>query len=78
MGLWLDQDENVYVAVYSGRVVKKVDREGKVTVAARSGVPWSPTGGLVAPNGDLWLLENSMTNAVRVRQIRRDGTEKIY
>lgn len=78
MGLWLDQEANVYVAVYSGRMVKKVDRAGKVTVAARSSVPWSPTGGLVASNGDLWLLENSMTNSVRVRQIRRDGTEKVY
>jgi len=78
MGLWLDQDENVYVAVYSGRLVKKVNRDGKVTVVARSNLPWSPTGGLVASNGDLYLLEYSMNNAARVRQIRRDGIEKIY
>lgn len=78
MGLWLDHDESVYVAVYSSRVVKKVNRAGAVAIVARSALPWSPTGGLTAPNGDLWLLENSVTNAVRVRQIRRQGTEKIY
>jgi len=78
MGLWLDEDENVYVAVSSGRMIKKVSRDGKVTVVARSSLPWSPTGGLVAPNGDLWLLEYSMPNPARVRQILQDGTEKIF
>ena len=35
----------------------------------RSAVPWSPTGGTFAPNGDLWLLEATVTNQVRVRRI---------
>jgi len=30
----------------------------------------SVTGGVYAPNGDLWLLEYSVTNAARVRRIR--------
>jgi hypothetical protein len=78
MGLWLDAGSNVYVAVMGGRQVKKVAKDGRVEVVARSSAPWSPTGGLIAPNGDLWLLEYSTMNAARVRQIRRDGTEKIY
>jgi len=78
MGLWTDRAQNVFVAVYGARLVKKIDRDGKVTIAARSQVPWSPTGGLAVPNGDLWLLEYSITNAARARHIQRDGKENIY
>lgn len=79
-GLWLDAEDNIYVAVYVGHLnlVKKISMAGKITVAANSNLPWGPTGGSVASNGDLWLLEYSTSNAARVRQIRRDGSEKIY
>src|SRR5258706_5049728 len=69
MGLWTDAARNTYVAVYGARVVKKVSPRGQVQIAARSRFPWSPTGGFIAPNGDLWLLECSYTNAVRVRRL---------
>jgi hypothetical protein len=78
MGLWLDAEENVYVAVLGARKVKKVSRDGRVEVVARSSAPWSPTGGFVAPNGDLWLLEYGGGFAARARRIGRDGTEKIF
>jgi sugar lactone lactonase YvrE len=78
MGLWTDQEGNVYVAVYGGRLVKKVSPSGQMTAAARSSPPWSPTGGLVDPTGNLWLLEYSVTNAVRVRRIERNGRETVY
>jgi streptogramin lyase len=68
MGLWLDRASNVYAAIYSGRVIKKISPNGRVTVVARSSIPWSPTGGLVAPNGDLWVLEYALRPA-RVRRI---------
>ena len=78
MGLWLDAEGSVYVAVYGGRVVKKIGKDGKVEVVAHSKVPWSPTGGFIAKNGDLWLLEYSMTNDARARRIGKDGVEKIF
>ena len=78
MGLWTDAARNTYIASYGGRVVKKVTPAGQVQVVARSRFPWSPTGGLVAPNGDLWLLECSYTNAVRVRRIARDGRVTVF
>jgi hypothetical protein len=78
MGLWLDRLHNVYVAVYGGAMVKKITPNGMVSVVARTSLPWSPTGGLVAPNGDLWLLEYSLTNAARVRCISTNGTEQVY
>jgi hypothetical protein len=68
MGLWTDPARNVYAAVYGSREVVRVSPEGRATVVARSSLPWSPTGGLVAPDGELWLLEWSYTNAARVRR----------
>jgi len=68
-GVWSDAAENVYVADYTRSEVKKVTPSGQVTTFARSPVGWSPTGGTFAPNGDLWVLETSITNAVRVRKI---------
>lgn len=78
MGLWTDAAKNTYIASYGSRVVKKVTSAGQVQVAARSSFPWAPTGGFVAPNGDLWLLECSTTNAVRVRRIGRDGRVTVF
>ena len=40
--------------------------------------PWAPAGGMYAANGDLWLLESSSANTVRVRRIARGGRETIY
>jgi hypothetical protein len=78
MGVWDDSRKNVYVAVYGARMVKKIAPDGSVSVAARTPFPWSPTGGMVAPNGDLWLLECSPTNAVQVRRIAPDGRMQTY
>ncbi len=78
MGLWLDAKDNVYITVNSARKVKRVSRDGKVEVVARSSAPWSPTGGFVAPNGDLWLLEYGGNFTARARRIRRNGTEKTF
>lgn len=72
MGLWTDPQGDVFVAVNARGVVKKVSPDGQVHEVARSPFPWSPTGGLVAPNGDLWLLEYSFRGA-RARRIQADG-----
>lgn len=78
MGLWTDGAGNVYVADAAGRAVRKVDRGGRVTVAAPSPLPWRPTGGLVAPDGALWVLEYGPVNGVRVRRIGPDGKERVW
>ena len=78
MGLWLDSASNVYVAVYGAGEVKRVTPGGTVTRVARSRLPWSPTGGMTGPDGDMWILETSITNAVRVRRIARNGVSRIY
>ncbi len=78
MGLWTDAQGNVYVAAFGARKVKRVGPAGRVEVVVESPLGWAPTGGMVAPNGDLWLLEYADPFAVRVRRIRRDGKEKTY
>ncbi len=73
MGLWTDRAGNVYVADNAGRAVKRVARDGRVSVVVRSHVPWSPTGGVFDRDGNLWLLEYGDITRVRVRKIARDG-----
>lgn len=67
-GLWVDGAGNVYVAASADRVVKRVTPGGRVDIVARSAFPWSPSGGVVAPDGDLWVLEYSITNEQRARK----------
>lgn len=73
MGLWTDRAGNVYAAVYADRVVKKLTPDGRMSVVARSSGLWGPTGGLVAPDGALWLLEGTPTNQTRARRVGRPG-----
>lgn len=68
MGLWTDRAENVYVADHENRNVKRITPRGAVSIVAKSKFPWAPTGGAVDANGELILLEASVTNEVRVRR----------
>ena len=77
MGIWTGPG-GVYVARYATREVLRVAPGGIVSTAARSSFPWAPTGGTFGPDGELWLLEASPTNAVRVRRIARDGRVTAY
>lgn len=65
----LDNDDNIYVADFSGRVVNRIDRDGTKTVVFETSVPWSPMALVVARNGNYLVLETSLTNEVRVERI---------
>lgn len=78
MGLWTDREGAVFVAVFAGQMVKRITPAGTVSVVARTKGSWSPSGGLVAPDGALWLLEFSTSNEARVRRIGPDGGEQIF
>jgi hypothetical protein len=77
MGVWTDAAGNACVARYGNRDVIQVAADGSVRVIATASLPWSPTGGLFAPNGDLWLLEYSYTGT-RVRRIPLRGKAIVY
>ena len=68
MGLWTDGAGNVYAADNKNNVVKRVAPNGTVTVVARGSMLWKVTGGGIARNGDLWVLEASLSDQ-RVRRV---------
>ena len=68
-GIWSDKLDNLYVAVFGGQKIKRIKPDGTVTVVATSQNPWSPTGGVFDEQGNLWVLEYSLTNTARVRKI---------
>ncbi len=65
-GITVDKNNNVYVADFTGRKVKRIDSDGKITVVYESSAPWSPTAYLVTSDGRRVILETSVTNQVRV------------
>lgn len=77
-GLWADAQGRVYVAVAEERLVLEVKPDGSTRVAARSPLLWAAYGVMLDKAGDLWLLETSLINAVRVRRIGKDGKERVY
>ena len=78
MGLWTNKEGRVYVAVAMERLVLHVREDGRAEVPARSGAPWSPSGGIFAGDGSLWLLEYNSANSVRARHVGLDGKEQIF
>ena len=69
MSLWTDKSGNLYTAVTSERVIKRFGPDGKEEIAFKASFPWSPSGGMIDKNGNLWVLEFSITNNVRVEKI---------
>ena len=78
MGLWHDNQGNIYTAIFSNRQVKKFDKNGKEEVILKTSYPWAPSGGMVSTDGEIWVLEASTTNQVRVERIKKDGQRVIY
>ena len=77
-GLTVDDDQNIYVCDFSARNVKKITREGQLVIVVETSIPWSPSGILLEENGDLWILEYSITNDARVEKVRRNGKRTIF
>lgn len=77
-GLWPGAGGTVYVSVPGERLVLEVKPDGSMRVAARSPLMWAAYGGMLDRRGNLWLLETSKVNAVRVRRIDKSGKEKVY
>jgi hypothetical protein len=77
-GLFTGPKGSVYVTVAAESLVLEVRPDGTTSVAARSPFLWAAYGGMIDRSGNLWLLETSVINAVRVRRIGRDGKERVY
>jgi hypothetical protein len=68
-GIWTDPTGNVYMALMDPREVIRVSLSGAVSTVLKNDFAWIPCSGLFDNNGDLWMLETSVTNEVRVRKI---------
>lgn len=78
MGMWPDAAGGLYVAAYGSAAVKRIAKDGRMTTLATSPAPWRPTGGTLAPDGTLWILEESPDNAQRVRKVSPSGAVQVY
>ena len=65
-GVWQDNAKNIYVAVFSDQTVKKIDAKGSITDVYKSKGDWAPLHGVFDNNGELWVLESSDKNDIRV------------
>ena len=77
-GIWTNNKDDVYVAVYGACKIKRIDADGTVTTVYQSKKGWSPCGGLFSKNGTQWIMEFSENNKTRVIRIDRNGDETIY
>ncbi|HRI78626.1 MAG TPA: hypothetical protein PLR06_03745 [Cyclobacteriaceae bacterium] len=77
-GVWDDPSGNLYAAIISNREVKKFSLDGKEETILKTTFSWMPSGGLVDSKGNLWVLECSVTNAVRVEKIEKSGRRTAF
>ena len=77
-GIWSDGQRNIYIAVANKRKIQRISPDGRMITVAKSPLLWAPSGGLLAPDGSLWLLEYLPTNQVRVRRIDKQGREQVF
>ena len=69
-GIWTDSKDNVYVAIYGGRMVRKINKNGEVSNMEKSSFFWSPVNGIFDNKGNLWLMESKLNGKIRVRMIK--------
>lgn len=68
-GIWTDASDNIYLAMLDAKKVVRVGPDGKPETIMVSNSTWTVCSGIFDNGGNLWLLENSVTNEVRARMI---------
>lgn len=71
-GLWTDAGDNVYIAMIDSKKVIRIGVDGKAQAILASNSLWTICSGVFDNNGNMWVLENSITNEVRARKIRKE------
>lgn len=71
-GIWTDAEENIYLAMIDSKEVIRIGVNGKRETIPGTSSSWTVCGGLFDNNGNMWVLENSLTNDVRVRKIGKE------
>jgi len=76
-GIWQYNTNDIYLADFKNRMVKKINPAGKIdTIFFEQESDWSPTGGLFDNDGNLWVMEYSKKNEVRVMKAGKESIIK--
>ncbi len=69
-GVWTDDEKNIYAAVTSDQTVIRIDTMGTMTDVYTSEGTWGPLHGVLDEDNNMWILENSDKNVVRVKLVK--------
>lgn len=70
-GAWSDSNDNTYVAIYGGRIIKRIDKDKEISTIYKSSFFWSPLNGLFDKENQLWVMEGSLWGDVRIRKVEQ-------
>lgn len=68
-GIWTDNAGNIYIAMIASKKVNRISPDGKVETIFFSNTLWTPCSGVIDDDGNMWLMEFSVTTETRVRKI---------
>ena len=71
-GIWTDAADNVYLAMIDSKKVIRIWADRKPQTILTSNSLWAVCSGIFDNNGNMWVLENSVSNEVRARKISKE------
>lgn len=71
-GIWTDTADNVYLAMIDSKKVIRIGAHGNPQTILTSNSMWTVCSGIFDNNGNMWVLENSVSNEVRARKITKE------
>jgi hypothetical protein len=71
-GIWTDAADNVYLAMVNSKKVIRIGADGNPQTILTSNSLWTICSGIFDNDGNMWVLENSVTNEVRARKITKE------
>jgi len=71
-GIWTDAAGNVYLAMIDSKKVIRIGADGNTQTILTSNSLWTICSGIFDNNGNMWVLENSLSNEVRARKIGKE------
>jgi hypothetical protein len=71
-GIWTDAADNVYLAMIDSKKIIRIGTDRKPQTILTSNSLWTVCSGIFDNNGNMWVLENSVSNEVRARKISKE------
>jgi len=75
-GIWTDSDDRIYIAMIQTKKVNRISPDGEVKPILFINSLWTASNGIFDDQGNLWLLEYSLTNECRIRKLTKDALAK--